>query len=146
MSADTLLARLEKVKATGQDRWIARCPAHQDKGPSLTVRELADGRVLLHCFAGCATRDVLAAIGLEFTDLFPEPLPSLPPEKQRERREGFTASDILQALVNEITCVALAAGTLQQGGALNDEDCDRLVLAYERITGAVAYVERLRHG
>lgn len=142
MSADVLLSRLEKVKATGQDRWIARCPAHGDKSPSLTVRELPDGRVLLHCFTGCSTADVLVAIGLEFSDLFPEPLPTLTPEKRRERREGFTASDILTALVSEATAVAMAAGTLQQRGWLNDGECERLSLAFERIVGAVAYVER----
>lgn len=46
-----LLDPLEKVKKTGTDRWIARCPAHADKSPSLSIR-YADDRILLHCFGG----------------------------------------------------------------------------------------------
>ena len=48
----TLLDRLEAVRETGSSRWIARCPAHDDSSPSLAVRELDDGRILLHDFGG----------------------------------------------------------------------------------------------
>lgn len=65
MSADALLSRLDKVKRTGPDKWVARCPAHDDRGPSLAVRELEDGRVLVHCFAGCGADEVVGAVGLE---------------------------------------------------------------------------------
>lgn len=41
--------------------WIAKCPAHQDKSPSLSLRE-RDGRVLVHCHAGCPQADVIAAL------------------------------------------------------------------------------------
>lgn len=51
---------------------MAKCPAHDDKSPSLSVRETEDGRVLIHCHAGCGASDVLAAIGLTLADLFPE--------------------------------------------------------------------------
>ena len=72
MSADQLLARLEGVRSTGQGRWIARCPAHDDRSPSLSVRELSDGRVLVHCHAGCGATDIVDSIGLSLTDLFPD--------------------------------------------------------------------------
>jgi hypothetical protein len=52
--------------------WQARCPVHDDRTPSLSIREGADGRVLLHCFAGCETGAVLEALGLQFSDLFPQ--------------------------------------------------------------------------
>jgi hypothetical protein len=54
---------------------LAQCPAHEDLSPSLSIREGHDGRVLVHCFGGCDTRDVLRALGLEFRDLFPAPPP-----------------------------------------------------------------------
>ena len=41
---------------------MCRCPAHADATPSLSVTGTRDGRVLLHCFAGCAGRDVIAAL------------------------------------------------------------------------------------
>ena len=66
-----LLSRLDKVKAKGADKWEACCPAHQDKNPSLSIKECEDGTVLLKCWAGCSTTDVTAAIGLELKDLFP---------------------------------------------------------------------------
>lgn len=69
MTAAILLDRLDGVRATGSGRWIARCPAHQDRSPSLSVRELGDGTILLHDFAGCAAHEVLAAVGLSLADL-----------------------------------------------------------------------------
>jgi len=71
MTAEVLLSRLEQVKQTGKDRWLARCPAHPDKHPSLNIRETPDGKVLIKCFTGCGAADVVAAVGLELSDLFP---------------------------------------------------------------------------
>jgi len=67
-----LLNRLTKVRTYGEHRWMACCPAHDDKTPSLAVQELRDGRILIHCYAGCGASDVMAAIGLTLRDLFPE--------------------------------------------------------------------------
>lgn len=69
---DALLARLEGVRATGPGRWAARCPAHEDRSPSLSIRATDDGKTLLHCFVGCAPDDILSAIGLEWADLYPD--------------------------------------------------------------------------
>ena len=69
---DNLLFHLDKVKRTGPSSYQASCPAHADRSPSLSVRELEDGRILLHCFAGCEAHEVLSAVGLEIHDLFPE--------------------------------------------------------------------------
>lgn len=49
---------------------MAQCPAHEDRNPSLSVRESSDGTVLLHCFAGCQTVDVVETLGLRMADLF----------------------------------------------------------------------------
>lgn len=72
-TADTLISKLDKVtrSRTSKDRWQARCPAHDDKGPSLSIRETDDGRVLVHCFAGCSVHEIAQAVGLELSDLFP---------------------------------------------------------------------------
>lgn len=51
---------------------MRQCPAHPDRTPSLPVREGNDGRVLLNCFAGCSTDEVLHALGLDMRDLFSE--------------------------------------------------------------------------
>jgi hypothetical protein len=71
MSTHPILSRLESVRATGPDRWIARCPAHDDKSPSLSIRQ--DGeRILLYCFTGCEVSAILAAVGLGWRDICPE--------------------------------------------------------------------------
>jgi hypothetical protein len=49
----------------------ARCPNHDDRAPSLSVSEARDGKVLLHCFTGCPPDEVLAALGMQWTDAFP---------------------------------------------------------------------------
>jgi hypothetical protein len=49
---------------------MASCPAHEDAKPSLSVKEGEDGRALLHCFAGCETSQIIAALGLKMQDLF----------------------------------------------------------------------------
>jgi hypothetical protein len=70
VTAEVLLSRLDGVRQTGPDRWIARCPAHDDGRASLSLRELDDGRVLLHDFAGCAVEEVLAAVVSRSTTCF----------------------------------------------------------------------------
>ncbi|MCU0939715.1 MAG: CHC2 zinc finger domain-containing protein [Burkholderiaceae bacterium] len=100
---EDLLGRLAKVKRTGDGRWMAACPAHKDKGPSLSVRELADGRVLLHCFAGCGAADVVRAAGVDMETLFP-PRSRFEGERQsapRERRP-WSQSDAVRALHREL--------------------------------------------
>ena len=67
---DNVLDLLDGV-TTHNGYFMAFCPAHDDRRePSLSVKEGEDGRVLLKCFAGCATKQVVAAIGLSMTDLF----------------------------------------------------------------------------
>jgi putative DNA primase/helicase len=57
MTAREFLAGLENVRAV-KCGWQARCPAHDDKIPSLSVSE-HDGKILLHCHAGCSVKDIL---------------------------------------------------------------------------------------
>ncbi|HOK13508.1 MAG TPA: CHC2 zinc finger domain-containing protein [Candidatus Kapabacteria bacterium] len=61
-----ILSRLEKVKPTGYNQYIACCPAHNDKNPSLSVKyDDKNDKVLLHCFAGCSHEEIIGALGLE---------------------------------------------------------------------------------
>lgn len=69
---DKLLQRLDKVRRTRENRWMACCPAHLDNSPSLSIRLLDDGKILIHCFAQCGAADILEAVGLQMTDLMPE--------------------------------------------------------------------------
>lgn len=138
---DTLLAHLDKVKKTGQGRWLARCPAHDDKAPSLSVRGLDDGRILVHCFSGCAVQEVVTAIGLDISDLFPQ---RAIPHAKAERRP-FPATDILRAVAFEALVVATSGASLLAGQSFTEADRERLMLAVSRIQSALT-AGGLNHG
>jgi hypothetical protein len=106
--AGIIIDRLHGVRSTGPGRWLARCPAHEDRSPSLSIRELDDGRVLIHDFGGCSTHAVLDAIGLDMGALFPARLPgSGPAGGFQPTHSRISAADGLRALDHEITVAAM---------------------------------------
>ncbi len=66
-----VLDRFPDAKRAGHG-WTAKCPAHDDRTASLSIGTGDDGRALLHCHAGCSLEDLLAAVHLEASDLFPD--------------------------------------------------------------------------
>ena len=60
MKAETIAKALGGRKAGGA--WIACCPAHEDRAPSLSITNAKGGKVLVCCHAGCDQRDVIAAL------------------------------------------------------------------------------------
>jgi hypothetical protein len=134
---EQLLSRLARVKGRNGS-WTACCPAHDDKGPSLAVKESEDGRILMHCFAGCNTADVLGAIGMEMNDLFP------PKEKTQDGirpsiKPAFFASDLMRIIHVEALVVQIVAFDIAKGKPVNEETRERMLAAYERIDEAVRY-------
>lgn len=136
MGAEVLLSRLDGVKKTGAGRYLAKCPAHEDSRASLAIREGDEGKTLVHCFAGCGVHEVVAAAGLEISDLFP-PRPVDPAHIGQPERRPFPAADILRAIAFEALVVGCAASTLSAGGSLTDIDRQRLMLAVRRVQAAV---------
>lgn len=138
MSADQVLAHLSKVRRMGPDRWMACCPAHEDKTPSLSIRETPDGRVLLHCWTGCGANEILDAIGLTFDALFPESLGQHIPRE----RQPFSHREAMAGLVPEVMFVAAASSDMLKR-PLKKQDHDRLIIAVSRLFAAQSYVEGL---
>ena len=141
MSAATLLSRLEHVKRTGAGRWVARCPAHDDRGPSLSVREMDDGRILVHCFAECPIDQVIGAVGMEFSDLYPPRSAGDARHHSPAVRQGFAAADVLRCVAFEALVVAAAAASLMAGHPMTTVDRERLMLAVQRLQAAVSTQE-----
>jgi hypothetical protein len=137
MSAASLLDRLDRVKQTAPGRWLARCPAHQDKSPSLSVRELDDGRVLVHDFGGCQVGDVLAAVALSLSDLFPQRLPG---HSHAATHSKIPARDLLRIISHETSVVGVIAADLIAKKTISDTDWQRLALAASRIAKARDHV------
>lgn len=117
---DRLLARLENVRQTGNS-WRATCPAHgSDRNQTLSIATADDGRVLLHCFAGCTPLEILHAVGLELANLFPDrPQDNRTPktlEERRAQKESIrfrTICRVLPGLAFECRVVLAAAGKLE---------------------------------
>lgn len=131
---DNLLSRMDGVKETSAGRWIARCLAHDDKRPSVTIRELPDGTILLKCWAGCGAADVVAAVGLTLADLFPRPLPDRPPLRPRER---WIQNDVWRLLAHEAAVAAIAAADSAAGRPVAAEDAERAGIAADRLADAM---------
>ena len=134
---EQLLSRLARVKGRNGS-WTACCPAHDDKGPSLAVTEREDGRILMHCFAGCNISDVLGALGMDMNDLFP------PKSKTFEGirpaiKPAFFASDLMRIIHFESLVVQIVAFDIAKGKPVNEETRERMLTAYERIDEAVRY-------
>jgi hypothetical protein len=94
---DNLLRRLDDVKRSGNG-WIAKCPAHDDRKPSLSISECANGRALLKCHAGCSVDAVVAALGLTMADLFVEKSESQP---RKKRHNTFDWAKCIATLTQE---------------------------------------------
>ncbi len=131
MSADTLLSRLENVRKTGDNKWIACCPAHPDRTPSLSIREEADGRVLLKDHAGCTVEEILAAVDLSWDALFPpRPLPS---HSSPPLRRPWIPSDVFEIARREIGIVAITACDMHKDRTVTEAGYQRLFVAVQRL-------------
>lgn len=135
MGAEKLVERLEHCKATGSNKWMARCPAHQDNGPSLSITEGSDGRVLVHCFAGCGALDVISAVGLEWADLFPEDLTQN--YQPAIRRRSASQQEQVDRLTIDIARADRAAGKTQ-----SDKDRQAELAAFKRLRARGVTVEK----
>jgi hypothetical protein len=72
--------------------FVARCPAHEDRSPSLSIRDGQDGRTLIHCFAGCSVESVCDALKIKVSDLFSGPGSMQPkPRAVREAEKAIAA-------------------------------------------------------
>jgi len=97
VNIDRVLERLERLRKTRRG-WIACCPSHPDKNPSLSVAIGNDGRILLYCWSGCSYRQIMAALGLSPGDLMPERPRTRTPEEHQAAAEQAREREIEQAL------------------------------------------------
>ena len=131
-AADNLLSRLQRVKRTGPGKWSASCPTREDKSPSLAIRELDDGTILLHDFGGDSVEAILGAVGLSFTDLYPDK----PGHFAKPTRRPFNASDVLSLVAFESTVAVMVVSDVVNGKDVTDQDFERLLVAAQRLGNA----------
>jgi len=88
MPIELVLNQLENVRESGAG-WLALCPAHDDHNPSLKIDEDEDGRVLLHCFAGCDVGEITTALDIELKDLFHDKRLNSKPKARRSNKKNL---------------------------------------------------------
>jgi hypothetical protein len=135
VTVEVLLSRLSKVRGRNGS-WTACCPAHDDKSPSLAIKD-DGGKVLVHCFGGCSVEAVLGAVGMDLTELFPPK----PQEYRPQPKAKFYASDLLRVIAMEARIVAIGAYDMGKGKTLPATDLARLQLACQRINSALEATE-----
>lgn len=136
MAVDILLNALRKVRRTANGEWVACCPAHDDKSPSLAIKQ-ADDRILVHCFAGCTPDEITRAVGLKLSDLMPERLTdtSLP-------RMPWNPRTVLEAVYNNAMILSVMASDASYGKKLTPADRDKMHEMAAEIQEAVKYATR----
>jgi hypothetical protein len=132
MTGEEFVSRLEKAKRTGRGSWLARCPAHPDRSPSLTVTEKEDGRILAYCHAGCGIEAITESAGVSISDLFPPKAIEHAPRIARP----FPVADVLAALADECDVLDIILHDVDWGVPLKQDDIERAQLAIERIRAA----------
>ena len=119
---DALISRLDKVVSVGDGKWKACCPAHDDKSPSLAISD-NNGKILLHCFAGCTALDVVHAVDMELQDLFPD-----------DNHDKYRSKP--NTLDQERNVLLIAAADAANGKQLNDRDLKARDVAFRRLHAA----------
>lgn len=133
---DILLPLLDNVSATGEGKYMASAPTRRDRNPSLSIRELPDGRLLLYDHGGDSPADILAAVGLRLPDLFPRRLTS--PSERRAYRQRTSALKSLESMSHEALIVVAIAYDVKAHRKIDDATWRRLVSASTRISQARA--------
>ncbi len=94
MTAEALASSLDGRRVGAG--WLARCPAHDDRNPSLSISASSDGRVLLYCHTGCSQERVIWALkelGLwpAYISCAPSDTPGMRPNRDTSSRERLDA-------------------------------------------------------
>jgi hypothetical protein len=136
LQVEEFLSLLKGVRAAGPGRWIARCPHHNDRRPSLAITKGDRVPILLHCFAGCDPDQIVGAVGLELSDLMPERDPNFNDGERARVAVPFTCEQALRCLGTESTFLFVVAADIAAGKPIDQLTKDRVVQAAARINEA----------
>lgn len=139
-----LLSRLRDPKQTGPNSWMVYSTTRNERTRSVAIRVLPDGTVLINDFGGDSTGDFLAAVGLNFSDLYPS---SRDPDRRfargpiRKPRIDYRA--VLEALEGDLWACSLAYSDLANGVAFDPVDASYIAASAAHLASTLSEV---RHG
>jgi hypothetical protein len=131
--AERIIVHLDGVKELKPRKWVALCPAHDDRNPFLAVAETDDKRVLMHCWAGCEAADIMHALGLSLSDLFDHPPKESDKLLKRQRSLAYAAAAALKSVSADALMIVIAAENVADGVMLTAADRDCLIAASRRV-------------
>jgi len=141
MAADALIDKLDRVQGRAP-HWRAVCPAHTSKGHSrtLSILETQDGRVLIHCFAGCDVQAIVGAVGLDLADLFP---PKGPDDQRGPRvRKPWSTRETAQALQVPLTGAFMLLRKVGGGAKISQAEREYAVEVAQACSELLAEITR----
>lgn len=134
-----LLNALESygVKPRGKNKWVSRCPCHDEKTPSLNIKLTDQNSVLAYCF-GCSASglDVYRTLGLSLDELFGKPL---------EKDDRFVPREIREKYIQDKIVIAIVDETPGGRDSLSLYDKRRHSLALSRIEGVKRKFPNIEH-
>ncbi len=133
---------LDRVRQNKPNEYMARCPAHNDRSPSLSVKDCDDGRILIHCFSGCSPDSIVSSLGLTLADLMP---PKAVGHHYRPQA-GLSLRDVLEGFQHEIIVAALIVDDLAKGRPCDQATEKRLFKLAERLNNAMNATRTPRSG
>ena len=129
MKIDEIIASMPWARRNGPDKWMCKCPAHEDRSASLSISHV-NGQTLVHCFAGCSPDEIMQAIGMRVSDLWDTITPSThydPPKLGNIPRHSI--GDMFPILLMEAEILATATREIMAGRTLSVRDQARIILA-----------------
>jgi len=129
MDINIFLGHLNKVRKS-KSGWMACCPNHEDNSPSLSIKQGADC-ILIHCFAGCCSKEVMHSIELSMADLYQN-------RNYPERGVRRWDKSILKSVVfHESIYIAMCENLAGSSRELTPMEMSRLILAKRRLPKAM---------
>lgn len=99
---ELITGRLDSVKGSNGN-YRARCPAHEGRNLTLSIKERQDGKAQVTCYKGCTADEITAAVGLKTRDLYPES--NLTPIQRKQYAKRQTQADLETALQHELLMI-----------------------------------------
>ena len=130
-----ILDKLDKVKSNGKNQWMACCPAHADRSPSLAISEPEPDYILMHCFAGCEVSEILNSLQMSLEDLYPDTDQHsfIKSEPQHERYKARQVERNYAENRTKYTTVLFYEQALKSGQKFSQEENEKYLNLYNEV-------------
>lgn len=139
MNVEDFLSRLKKVRKSGPGEWLACCPAHDDRSPSLGVKQGDDGRILVKCFALCSFEDICGAAGVRPSDMMPE---SVRMNGENLPRMPFSPLTCMKAMAFNAQILCIIAEDIAAGREVPRADIETAYKIRQELEEVIRYATR----